>query len=232
MEKTKRNFTETPNTDVVGHRFGTITCVRHIPNSKASFECVCECGNHFAVPRSALIYGRVFSCPECAKKNRFNSIKTHARIIEKYGSVTDYVPDSSSDLHCTYCGSPLIYNKKRQLCRTCNQRFNRNGSPEYIVRDTSQPTATELKIAASRERGQIRKEQARQSLDIMPNNPLATQMADMYLNQNMSYQQIADHFNCSRQYVHSLLHYHEYRNRNNKQQEIYRHRKRVKKQSK
>lgn len=224
MEKTKRNFTETPNTDVVGHRFGTIHCIKHVPNSRASFECVCDCGNHFVTHRSALIYGRVFSCPECAAKNRFNSIKVHAHIIEKYGSVTDYVPDSSSDSHCSYCGSPLIYNKKRQLCRTCNSRFNRNGSPEYVVRNLC-----ETKRKQAQERGQLRKEQARQSLDIMPNSPLATQMADMYLNQNMSYQQIADAFNCSRQYVHSLLHYHEYRTRNNKQQEIYRRRKKIKK---
>ena len=228
MKKIKRNFTETPNTDIVGHRFGTATCVRYVPNSKASFECVCECGNHFTAPRSALIYGRIRSCPNCSATNKRTSSvsKFHKYIIDKYGSITDYVPNDN--VHCSYCGSPFIYNKKRQLCRTCNQRFNRNGSPEYIVRDTSQPTATELKIAASRERGQLRKEQARQSLDIMPNSPLATQMADMYLNQNMSYQQIADHFNCSRQYVHSLLHYHEYRTRNNKQQEIYRRRKKIK----
>ena len=166
MKKIKRNFTETPNTDIVGHRFGTATCVRYVPNSKASFECVCECGNHFTTPRSALTYGRVLSCPECAKKNRFNVVKTHAHIIEKYGSITDYVP--ASDVRCVYCGSPLIYNKKRQLCRNCNARFNLRGSADYYSRDNSHPTATELKIAAAKERGRIRKEQARQSIDIMP----------------------------------------------------------------
>jgi hypothetical protein len=75
--------------DITGQRFGKLTALKRIPNTKkySKWECFCECGGKSIVLLTNLTKGNTISCGCAHRDMLINRNKTHGkRFCAEYGS--------------------------------------------------------------------------------------------------------------------------------------------------
>ena len=61
--------------DLTGMKFGDLTALEYIPNSKGRWLCKCECGNFKIAQRSHLLDGRAHCCADCSNATPLIDLK-------------------------------------------------------------------------------------------------------------------------------------------------------------
>lgn len=182
---------------LIGHRFGKLHVVEKIEGT-SRYKCVCDCGQETTAAQGELLHYNKFSCGKCHV--------SYEEIREQYGELVDYyVPNNV----CSFCGSPLVYSHKLQLCKNCYHRLRRTGTVEYqrVIHPTLSAEQRKEKMKAeSKQRKETRRKNLAAEITPCPRED-ALMMAELFVNQGKTYNEIGKIFGVSRQRVHQLLHW-------------------------
>lgn len=184
---------------IIGHRFGRLTVIGASVNGDV-LMCKCSCGAVIKATFSDVYDCKVLSCPDCEVCNRDN----RKRIVLEYGSLTDYDYASDGVKTCSYCGKPSVY--ARGLCKACHSRSCKNGDllSRYVPQDKTERYYAVKR--AKRENKRAERVSAISAPRCHYGNEHYEEMRRMYVEDGMTYAQIADKFGLSRQRVYQCLH--------------------------